>query len=34
MRLADRLIVLKDGQVVLDGAPDKVLERMSAAAAA
>jgi len=32
MRLADRLILLKDGQVALDGAPDKVLERMSAAA--
>jgi ATP-binding cassette, subfamily C, bacterial LapB len=32
MRLADRVIVLKDGQVVLDGPPEKVLERMSAAA--
>ena len=32
MRLADRVILLKDGQVVLDGAPDRVLERMSAAA--
>jgi ATP-binding cassette, subfamily C, bacterial LapB len=32
MRLADRLVVLKDGQVVMDGVPDKVLERMSAAA--
>jgi ABC-type hemin transport system ATPase subunit len=32
MRLADRLILLKDGQVALDGPPDKVLERMSAAA--
>ena len=32
MRLADRLILLKDGQVALDGAPDKVLERISAAA--
>ena len=32
MRLADRLILLKDGQVALDGAPGKVLERMSAAA--
>jgi ATP-binding cassette, subfamily C, bacterial LapB len=32
MRLADRLILLKDGQVALDGVPDKVLERMSTAA--
>jgi ABC-type bacteriocin/lantibiotic exporter with double-glycine peptidase domain len=32
MRLADRVIVLKDGQVALDGSPEKVLERMSAAA--
>jgi ATP-binding cassette subfamily C protein/ATP-binding cassette subfamily C protein LapB len=32
MRLADRLIVLKDGQVVLNGPPEKVLERLSAAA--
>ncbi len=32
MRLADRVIVLKDGQVVLDGPPEKVLERISAAA--
>lgn len=32
MRLADRLILLKDGQVAQDGPPDKVLERMSAAA--
>lgn len=32
MRLADRVIVLKDGQVVLDGPPEKVLEQISAAA--
>jgi len=32
MRLADRLIVLRDGQVALDGPPEKVLERVSAAA--
>jgi ABC-type branched-subunit amino acid transport system ATPase component len=32
MRLADRVIVLKDGQVALDGQPEKVLERISAAA--
>ena len=32
MRLADRVIVLKDGQVALDGPPEKVLERLSAAA--
>ena len=32
MRLADRVIFLKDGQVVLDGPPEKVLERISAAA--
>jgi ATP-binding cassette, subfamily C, bacterial LapB len=32
MRLADRLIVLKDGQIALDGVPEMVLERMSAAA--
>ena len=32
MRLADRVIVLKDGQVALDGSPEKVLERLSAAA--
>ena len=32
MRLADRIIVLKDGQVVLNGPPEKVLERLSAAA--
>jgi len=32
MRLADRVIVLKDGQVALDGTPEKVLERISAAA--
>jgi ABC-type hemin transport system ATPase subunit len=30
--LADRLIVLKDGQIALDGVPEMVLERMSAAA--
>jgi ABC-type bacteriocin/lantibiotic exporter with double-glycine peptidase domain len=32
MRLADRVIVLRDGQVALDGPPEKVLERISAAA--
>jgi ABC-type bacteriocin/lantibiotic exporter with double-glycine peptidase domain len=32
MRLADRVILLKDGQVALDGPPDKILERISAAA--
>jgi len=32
MRLADRVILLKDGQIVLDGPPDRVLERISAAA--
>jgi ATP-binding cassette subfamily C protein LapB len=32
MRLADRVIVLKDGQVTMDGPPQKVLERISAAA--
>jgi energy-coupling factor transporter ATP-binding protein EcfA2 len=32
MRLADRVILLKDGQIALDGAPDKVLERISAVA--
>jgi ABC-type multidrug transport system fused ATPase/permease subunit len=32
MRLADRVILLKDGQVFLDGPPDRVLERISAAA--
>jgi len=32
MRLADRLILLKDGQVALDGPPEVVLERLAAAA--
>ena len=32
MRLADRVILLKDGQVALDGPPEKVLERIAAAA--
>src|ERR1700730_10016050 len=32
MRLADRVILFKDGQVLLDGPPDRVLERISAAA--
>jgi ATP-binding cassette subfamily C protein LapB len=32
MRLADRVIFLKDGQVTLDGSPEKVLERISAVA--
>jgi ABC-type transport system involved in cytochrome bd biosynthesis fused ATPase/permease subunit len=32
MRLADRVILLKDGHVLLDGPPDRVLERISAAA--
>jgi ABC-type bacteriocin/lantibiotic exporter with double-glycine peptidase domain len=32
MRLADRVILLRDGQVALDGPPEKVLERIAAAA--
>jgi len=32
MRLADRVIMLKDGQIFLDGPPDRVVERISAAA--
>lgn len=32
MRLADRVILLKDGQVLMDGPPDRVLERLAAAA--
>jgi ABC-type bacteriocin/lantibiotic exporter with double-glycine peptidase domain len=32
MRLADRVIVLKDGLIALDGPPEKVLERLSKAA--
>jgi ABC-type multidrug transport system fused ATPase/permease subunit len=32
MRLADRVILLKDGQVALDGPPEEVLERIAAAA--
>jgi ATP-binding cassette subfamily C protein LapB len=32
MRLADRVIVLRDGQIALDGPPEKVLERISTAA--
>lgn len=32
MRLADRVVLLKDGQVALDGPPDKVIERATAAA--
>ncbi len=32
MRVADRVIVLKDGQIALDGPPEKVLERIYAAA--
>jgi ATP-binding cassette, subfamily C, bacterial LapB len=32
MRLADRVVVLKDGQVVLDGPPEKVIEHAIAAA--
>ncbi len=32
MRLADRLVMIKDGQVALDGPPEKVLERLAAAA--
>jgi ATP-binding cassette subfamily C protein LapB len=32
MRLADRVILLKDGQVALDGPPEKVMERATAAA--
>jgi ABC-type molybdate transport system ATPase subunit len=27
MRLADRVVLLKDGQVALDGPPAKVIER-------
>lgn len=33
MRLADRVIFLKDGQVALDGPPQRVLEQIAAAAA-
>jgi ABC-type transport system involved in cytochrome bd biosynthesis fused ATPase/permease subunit len=32
MRVADRVIVLRDGQIALDGPPEKVLERIYAAA--
>ena len=32
MRIADRVVVLKDGQVALDGPPEKVIERATAAA--
>jgi len=32
MRLADRVVLLKDGQVALDGPPAKVIERATAAA--
>jgi ABC-type bacteriocin/lantibiotic exporter with double-glycine peptidase domain len=32
MRLADRVVLLKDGLVALDGPPEKVLERATAAA--
>jgi ATP-binding cassette subfamily C protein LapB len=32
MRFADRVILLKDGQIALDGTPERVLERISAAA--
>jgi len=32
MRLADRLIVLKDGQVTLEGPPDLIIERLATAA--
>jgi len=32
MRLADRVVVLKDGQVAIDGPPEKVIERATAAA--
>ena len=32
MRVADRVIVLRDGQIALDGSPEKVLERIYAAA--
>jgi ATP-binding cassette subfamily C protein/ATP-binding cassette subfamily C protein LapB len=31
MRLADRLVVLEQGQVAAEGAPDAVLAKMSAA---
>jgi ATP-binding cassette subfamily C protein LapB len=32
MRLADRVVVLRDGQVAMDGTPAQVLERVTAAA--
>jgi ABC-type transport system involved in cytochrome bd biosynthesis fused ATPase/permease subunit len=32
MRVADRVIVIRDGQIALDGPPEKVLERINAAA--
>jgi ABC-type multidrug transport system fused ATPase/permease subunit len=32
MRLADRVIVLREGQVALDGPPDKALQHIAAAA--
>jgi len=32
MRLADRLVALKEGQVVISGAPEQVLERLAVAA--
>jgi ATP-binding cassette, subfamily C, bacterial LapB len=32
MRLADRVVLIKDGQVALDGPPEKVIERAIAAA--
>ncbi|HEY6258942.1 MAG TPA: ABC transporter transmembrane domain-containing protein [Xanthobacteraceae bacterium] len=32
MRLADRVVLIKDGQVALDGPPEKVIERATAAA--
>jgi ATP-binding cassette subfamily C protein LapB len=32
MRLSDRVVLLKDGLVALDGPPEKVLERATAAA--
>lgn len=32
MRLADRVVVLNDGQIVADGEPDKVIEKLSSVA--
>jgi ABC-type glutathione transport system ATPase component len=32
MRLADRLVVLESGQIMMHGPPDKVIEALAAAA--